>query len=281
VADDYVKSQTQFTQLYDGFGFYGTLATITNDEMYKVRLASQGTLTYSGVPVTLPRSITVSNNWNYLPCPYQTATALSAGLPTITYAQDDLIKSQTVFSTYYDGFGWFGNLAEMDSGQGYKLKVATGALGTFQASRRQLQAAPPRAKAVAAPVLGGWSLDAPRFVDSMTITALVNIDGLDQAAGTLAAFVGDEVRGLQPQPSMAPFGPHAGKPLYSMTVYVNAGETASFRFHDGKAERAITNTLPAEIDGNVGSAVAPHQLYGKKPGKSSNVSLLAKLRKML
>ena len=51
-----------------------------------------------------------------------------------------------------------------------------------------------------------WSVNPSDFSDNMSLTALVTINGTDVDNGWMAAFVGDEVRGLQDTLSFPPFG---------------------------------------------------------------------------
>jgi len=138
--NDYLKSQTAFTTYYPGFGFYGTFSDISTSTMYKGRFSPARTLVVTGQPLVLPIQIGLNSGWNFVPCPFQTSTALVDAMPTHSYAQDDLIKSQSDFSTYYTGYGWHGNLQFVEPGLGYKLKVGTsGSVSyTSAAGRRRL-----------------------------------------------------------------------------------------------------------------------------------------------
>ena len=81
-------------------GFYGQLTTLTTNEMYAVKLASSATLSVTGMPTTLPKTVPLNAGWTFVPCPYQAATALASGAPAFQYTQGDLYKSQTAFSEY-------------------------------------------------------------------------------------------------------------------------------------------------------------------------------------
>eukprot|EP00326_Haptolina_ericina_P005331 CAMPEP_0181212292 /NCGR_PEP_ID=MMETSP1096-20121128/24270_1 /TAXON_ID=156174 ORGANISM="Chrysochromulina ericina, Strain CCMP281" /NCGR_SAMPLE_ID=MMETSP1096 /ASSEMBLY_ACC=CAM_ASM_000453 /LENGTH=167 /DNA_ID=CAMNT_0023303807 /DNA_START=6 /DNA_END=509 /DNA_ORIENTATION=+ len=131
VNDDYIKGQFEFSQYYAGYGFYGTLNTIRTDTMYKVKKASSAALTFAGEPTALPKAFTISAGWNYVPCPHQRSVALGEGLPSHSWVSGDTMKSQMQFATYYEGFGWFGQLSSLDPGQGYKMKVASSGSAPF------------------------------------------------------------------------------------------------------------------------------------------------------
>ena len=59
----------------------------------------------------------------------------------------------------------------------------------------------------------GWTVNAADFANSMTLTAVIEVNGIEPPAGTLAAFVGSECRGVQAAPLSPPFGPFAGKQM--------------------------------------------------------------------
>ena len=124
----------------DGYGFYGTLTEMDTYQAYKTNFQQEKVLTFTGMPVTLPMSVTLSNGWNWLSCPYVSDVDLGAHIPTgVTYAENDLIKSQTDFATFYGAYGWYGTLTLLEPGKGYKIQVATGNIAYFpETTRRQL-----------------------------------------------------------------------------------------------------------------------------------------------
>ena len=106
VAGDYIKDQTSFAQYYEGWGYYGNIRTLDTDRMYNVQNIIQRDITIVGTPQLIPMSFPLATGWNYVPCPYQISVRLRYGVPNLTYHQGDLIKSQYIFSQYYEGFGW-------------------------------------------------------------------------------------------------------------------------------------------------------------------------------
>ena len=134
-AGDHLKNQFTFTDYYHGFGFYGQLASLTGDTMYAIKLATAATLSVTGMPATLPKTVTLTSGWSWLPLPYPSALALASASPSPVnaFAAGDQFKSQSEFAEFYDGYGWYGTLSQLNPGQGYKIKVATGGEATFQA----------------------------------------------------------------------------------------------------------------------------------------------------
>ena len=96
------------------------------------------------------------------------------------------------------------------------------------------------------------------FSESMVLTAMVSIDGIEQSAGTLKVYVGDEVRGMTDSPSIPPFGPFARKSMYLVTVGANKeGETLTFKFVSAGINHDLKQTLNFVINGNKGSVLDP------------------------
>ena len=68
--------------------------------MYAVKLTTSATLSVTGMPTTLPKTVTLNAGWTFVPCPYQSSTPLASGAPVFLYTQGDQIKSQATFAEY-------------------------------------------------------------------------------------------------------------------------------------------------------------------------------------
>ena len=105
----------------------------------------------------------------------------------------------------------------------------------------------------------GWSVNDAVFEFSMSLTAIVFLSGgATASSGALAAFVGNEVRGVGTAKSV-PFGAYMGNTSWSMLVYSNnaRGEIITFKFWDGSTEWAHPESIAFVDNALVGSAVAP------------------------
>ena len=106
------------------------------------------------------------------------------------------------------------------------------------------------------------------FSNEMTVTALVNIDGVEQASGWLVAHVQAEMRGYSNSPVAPTFGPHAGQLLYTILVGSNmaSGETIHFLFRQhratGTSNFRLTETLVFQDLEAVGESTDPFMLTG-------------------
>ena len=78
------------------------------------------------------------------------------------------------------------------------------------------------------------SVEAARGNLSLVASMRVRVDGVFQASGTLAVFVGDEVRGVA-TPSAAPYGPfiNLGTVLFEVDVWADPAEQLTWKFCDG------------------------------------------------
>lgn len=134
---DYIKNQTASATWYNGYGWFGELTLIDPREMYKIKLASADSLIYEGIPVNpQSRPISINSGWNwigYLPKSAQPVASCITGInPTV----DDYIKNQISSTTYYDGFGWFGELVNLEPLDGYMLKTSNAGFLTYSESDR-------------------------------------------------------------------------------------------------------------------------------------------------
>ena len=86
---------------------------------------SAQTLTLEGIPVPLDTPITIRSGVNWIPYLRHDAQDLqgltSLAAPIFDYQNLDQIKSQSQFSTFYAGYGWYGSLTSMVPGQSYVL----------------------------------------------------------------------------------------------------------------------------------------------------------------
>jgi hypothetical protein len=111
-----------------------------------------------------------------------------------------------------------------------------------------------------------WSFDHTAFAETMSVVILVKIGEVPAGAGgTLAAFVGSEVRGVSSETMSPPFGPFAFQAMYPIMINANGGgETISFKFSSADGlEYELGGTTTFVVNGNVGSYVAPFVLKDK------------------
>ena len=132
-----------------------------------------------------------------------------------------------------------------------------------------LASPPPQPLSPPAPMPPPFEFNPRDFANSMALTALVTLSSVDQLSGTLTAFSGTQVRGVQDTPSQAPFGPYAGKATFQITIFGDSdGELLSFTFFTGSSVSTLAETLAFVVNGNVGNVVSPFLLTGVLPVSS-------------
>ena len=84
----------------EGYGWFGTLTTISVTSMYKLKLTVEQTLSLTAPRVALSTELRLSAGWNHLPYLRPESWPLSTGLPSLAYLTGDFIKSQSSFATF-------------------------------------------------------------------------------------------------------------------------------------------------------------------------------------
>jgi len=106
-------------------------------------------------------------------------------------------------------------------------------------------------------VEGTTTFDPAKFVDTMTATIAVKVDGVFQTQGTLEASSGHELRGVA-EGMKPPFGPFSGKTLFLITMYANAdADEISFTFLHGDKVYSASEVKTFVSNANYGNVVAP------------------------
>ena len=119
-SGEFIKSQSGYSDYYDGFGWFGTLEEIDNVSMYKLRMIENDGLEFTGISVNVSETVlNLSNGWNWIGYTPQVSLDLNDALVHLSPGAIEYIKTQTGYADYYDNFGFFGNLESMDPLNGY------------------------------------------------------------------------------------------------------------------------------------------------------------------
>ncbi|MBC8213659.1 MAG: tandem-95 repeat protein [Candidatus Marinimicrobia bacterium] len=236
-----IKNQTGFATYYDGFGWYG-LNELDVMSMYMIQMSTDATLSFVGYPVDVtitPIDLMAGWNWiGYLP---QQSNDLNEALATIG-SNGIIIKNQTGFATYYDGFGWYG-LAIMEPGIGYMLEMSEPAELIYPTPNGLVR--------IDNEVIElHWSVNPHQFEHNMTLTAVFEeTNEFDE----LVAFVGDEVRGV----SKATHFPLTNSYTINLVIYGENGDEVSFKAFQSGEVIDLTNIVTFEINANLGNDFEP------------------------
>lgn len=227
---DYIKNQTQSATYYFDYGWFGNLENISLTDMYKTKLAQDDEIIFEGQavdPSTTPIILNAGWNWiSYIP---QETQNITTALSSIDPVNSNYIKTQRFSSTYFDNYGWFGLLEDLQATEGYMMKVAEGGTLTYPSSDLQITL---YAKNMNTESLIGPDFNPHTYEFNGSITAQVIINEMNAGSeeNILYAFVGDECRGK----SAAKLFPPTAQYVYNLMIHSNVkyNELIIFKFYD-------------------------------------------------
>jgi hypothetical protein len=297
-AGSYIKDQTAFSEyVTEWSAWFGTLAELTCETTYLIRMNEAATLSYTGYQYDRSTPMSLDPGWNWISYLPTTPMSLDDALASLD-ANGTYIKNQTDFSEYVTEWSaWFGTLTEMQPSDGYKIQMAaadvliypepppptparTSTQGPEQAQASAHALVPasrePLARGRAHPVEGmaGWSTEPSAYEFNGSVIASVTAgDAAEVAPGDiLAAFVNGECRGLQ----SAVAAPDGGC-LFCLMVYSNAvqGETISFKYYDSEEGTTydVAESLTFSADMVRGRALSPIRLTAQPAGRDPKTAI--------
>ena len=209
---------------FEGSFWWGDLNAVTNEEMYEIKTNAQTNVVMTGGKAT-PSShpITVAPGWNWIGYVSNTSNSIANALSSLASNEDDIIQSRNAFSSYFPGYGWYGDLENMTPGQGYMYKsngTASQTLVYPTASRSNESEA----------IVYHNQADYNRYRNVMDVMAKVIINGKPANSNRyeLAAFVDGECRGRAKLQYVEPMDTY----LAFITINGNDDETVTFNLYD-------------------------------------------------
>ena len=98
----------------------GNLIEIDPLRMYMVTVSVPCTISLRGKQLNPEKKfITLKPGWNWIGYPIDKETTLSDAFSNLNVYTNDKLKFQSDISTYFDGFGWWGDIQTLTPGQGY------------------------------------------------------------------------------------------------------------------------------------------------------------------
>ena len=191
-----INSQTAFTKYYgQENGWYGSLTSINNESMYRLRMNNAATITMVGsIADPTQHPITLVPGWSHIGFISSSSMSADEALSGLDATVGDLVKTQKAYTKYYGAEnGWYGSLSTIKPGDGLMYKSVADQSKTFtypsNPTRSSLTPVATDAK--------HWTNDAHAHPSNMTMLAVVEIDGkeLNTDDYELAAFAEDGCRG--------------------------------------------------------------------------------------
>lgn len=257
-----IQSQSNFIDFYDyeGFTFWdGQLSEITNEQMYKIRMSVDNTISLTGIaanPSNHP--ITINTGWNWIGYPSGSSASLEDAFAGFSPENEDVIKGANSFAQFYDieGFTfWDGGLTTLYPGQGYMYKsnsTNTKYL-TFQHGSRGMMVEDASLEGETFLAMGN------DFANNMTITAIIELDGENLRSDNyeLAAFVGNDCRGSIKIKYVKPLDQY----LAFLLVHGDQEESLRFVLTDGQECSWSNDNLMYTNDATYGTPTQPVVLH--------------------
>ena len=257
-----IKSQNEFVDNYyqymDENYWYGSLESISNEQSYVVNVTEDCNFTLSGakaMPDNHP--ITLQPNWNWIGYPVAISNNVTTALANFAPSSDDVIKSQTDYAFYYEGYGWYPEDLMLVPGKGYKynsnatenktLVYANGSnRGTVALTAETHQ----------------WALDSHAYADNLNVTAVVFIEDEEQQNEhlELGAFVNGVCRGSA---RLRHFGP-TDRYYAMLTVSGEDGERIEFGYIDnenGQCDMGAKESFTFVQDAVIGKLDKPFAVH--------------------
>ncbi len=237
--------------------WYGSLNSINNEQMYKIRTNSACSATVVGDAADLDdHPITINSGWNWIGFPSSQSLSVETAMSGFSPEANDVIKGRGGSTTYLSTGEynlWYGTLTTLEPGQGYMYKSNSSSSKTltFQSGRNG------EAKAVAESSLFEPMVD--NYANNMLITAVVEINDEELRSDDfeLAAFVGNECRGSVRLMYVEPLDRYVA----FLLVFGDTEEPIGFVLSDGQTESYSQESITYTSDGLVGSLTNPTTLH--------------------
>ena len=130
---DVVKSATDTTTYYGG-KWYPSDYSIVPGFAYCVKKSSGGTETVTLTGAAVTGGVSVKSGWNWIGTTVVNTVPISTVLHSGGFADNDIVKSATDTTTYYNGQWWSAAGFNLEPGMGYKAKIANAGTLTFTSS---------------------------------------------------------------------------------------------------------------------------------------------------
>ena len=254
-----VFSQTGYTQYYNYQGnelWYPDDFALDVTETYVVFSNEASTISITGDDADVSTPIELGSGWNWISYLPQVSWDVDSALNSATLNHGDILKTQTSFTNYYGGWGWYPGAAEgflLYPTDGLKLNVVESSTliypsgdGTSMQSGNEYETLDDLNKRNLI-----WNVDYAKFEFNGAITSKVIIDNVARGSENdlLAVFVGDECRGV----ARAAKSPFSDDYVFLLMAYSNKveDEKMSFSYYDAKKDFVYEHIQTIEFEGDM------------------------------
>lgn len=231
-----IKSQNDFTtNYYETIGYdywYGGLEQLTNESGYMINTSSPTNLGMVGRPAKLAEHpIAIHPNWNWIGYPVNREQLLVTAMEGFQPENNDVMKDQAGFATYYAGYGWYPQDFVVTPGKGYlyNSNALSDKLLTYSVSRDCFSAE-------VQSMDYHWTTDIHRYADNISVITVVDVEGEEVSDNVeVAAFVNGECRGS----AILRYFEPTGRYYALLSVSGNDGDLINFAMSDLNSENYL------------------------------------------
>ncbi|MBO6027072.1 MAG: T9SS type A sorting domain-containing protein [Bacteroidales bacterium] len=271
-----IKSQNDFTDnFYQDMGidyWYGSLESIQNEQGYLINVAQPCNTSLTGIAAnSTNHPITIHPNWNWIGYPVASPQVVTSALAGFNPSPDDVVKGQSDFTSYFEGYGWYPEDFLLVPGQSY-LYCSNATI-----NKTLTYAGSSRGGAVKLTKAGKryWNNNVHAFADNFNVIAVVKVDNVEQRGENLelGAFVNGECRGSVRLRRFAPLDRY-----YAMlTIAGQEDDKVEFRLIDTEnfdKEETGTNQLVFKKNAVVGRLGKPYEIcFGYNDVVTVNIAM--------
>lgn len=243
-----LKNKTS-SMIFENSNFVGKDIIIKAAEKYRAKLSAKKRHTFIGKPVDLANTpITIVPNWNWIGYPASFNISVTDAFAGLNPKDGDIVKSKSSFATY-SGYEWVGTLTTLIPGHGYEYYSVDANTKVFTFPAKTVARHMPMRKA--AKVSGTFTpVEDNRYPSNMTVVAKVYNGNELQLNAEVAAFVGEECRGVATTDENG---------FVCLTIAgESAGDKLVFRVLVGNDIYTVKESITYEDDAIVGSISQPY-----------------------
>jgi hypothetical protein len=242
--DDQIKSQNEFTR-FENNDWFGSLNTLENTKMYKVKLASENPIVLKGNDVDEANlDLQINKGWNWLPFPVHRNISLQEALAFYNPTDGDVIKDQYTFAIYDATSGWSGTLNYMQSNRGYMMRSGAAQTLNYPNSAYALRSNSNGQEHTTKTI----SLFA-KYNGNMSVVA--EIVAGEKYSKVLVYDAGGVLRGEAPIVTLQ------GRKMSFISVFSNTEDVLKFMLSDGNNEIDVTSGFVFEDNNVFGNLANP------------------------
>lgn len=222
-----IKSRNNGFVSYIG-GWYGSLTSINNQNMYMIKMNSEETIEVTGTLTDVNENIiTINNGWNWIGYPSKASSDLNSALVNLTPQESDIIKTRTAFATYLPALGgWYGSLNQLTPGLGYMYRsnatepvefvYNTPSRGTQGTNEFKM--------------VNQWEMSVGEYAENATMIGVIAFDGEEQHSESLVlgAFVDNHCVGQAKVVHVEPVDRY----VVFLTYFGDENDLVTFRLYD-------------------------------------------------